>query len=179
MRAVVISDTHGMLQRSDYALRGMEPFDLIIHGGDHWVDGERIGRLFGVPVQAVAGNCDPEGSAPEELVFTWAGLRILLVHGHRYQVKDRVSELGAVARRAQTHLAIFGHTHQWFLKHEEDLVVLNPGSVARPRRHAESPDREAQPTAALLEKQTDGRVSVRVVTLADQRILAETVLQPV
>ena len=73
----------------------------------------------------------------------------------------------------------FGHTHQWLLKQEEDLVVLNPGSVARPRRHAECPDREAEPTAALLEKQTDGRVSVRVVTLADQRILAETVLQPV
>ncbi len=177
MKAVVISDTHGMLQRADYALRGMEPFDLLIHGGDHWVDGAKLGSLFGVPVKAVAGNCDPLGNAPEKLVFTWQGCRILLVHGHRFQVKGRLVELSAAAMKASAQLVVFGHTHQWLVAENNGLVILNPGSVARPRRLPDRPDAEAQPTAAIIETQADGSLAIRVVALVDQTTLAETVIK--
>lgn len=169
MRAVIISDTHGALQRADYTLQAVGPFDLIVHAGDHWLDAERLGELFEVPVKAVAGNCDPENCGPDQAIFTWAECRILLVHGNHHHVKDGLSLLRTTAQRSRAQLAIFGHTHQWHLERDANLVLLNPGSVAHPRSAAGN---AGLATVALLEQQADGCISVRVLALTDLRTLA-------
>lgn len=81
-------------------------------------------------IQSVRGNCDPVSSVPLERVVEWEGTRILLLHGHT--VSSRLS----LFYRAEEHgcsIVCFGHSHVPCLERFEDVILLNPGSLSRPR----------------------------------------------
>lgn len=96
MRILIISDTHGQLDRFwdvFYRLQKEAPVDTIVHCGDHYRDAEEIRRRCGLPVLAVPGNCD--GDHDEEsfaLLETEAG-DFLVTHGHMLDVGHDLSRL--------------------------------------------------------------------------------------
>ncbi len=131
MRVLGLSDSHGDLAFMRRAVELIRPHG-IIHLGDHYEDGERLGREFPhLPLWQVAGNCDRAGlfGHPEQLCPEIFGARVYLTHGHREGVKLGLGGLLRRAREQGVQAALFGHTHQALCQREEDgLWVLNPGT---------------------------------------------------
>ncbi len=139
MKALIISDTH---RRDDNFLKVIEqvaPVDLVIHCGD--VEGSQhlIQNAAGCPVQFVAGNNDYFGDLPSELEFMVGKYRVWVTHGHHYYVSMSNEYLKREARAKGVDIVMFGHTHRPIVNWENDLVVVNPGSLSYPRQDGRKP----------------------------------------
>lgn len=131
MRIAVISDTHGDGIALNRALELVGAVDVVLHLGDHGADLSALENA--VPeMYAVRGNSDPVKNLPEELLLSFCGHAIFLCHGHRYSVKQGLSRLYYRGLEMGADIVLFGHTHQALYHQEEDLLILNPGSAARP-----------------------------------------------
>src|SRR5690606_26470360 len=78
----------------------------------------------------VRGNCDGYlATAPEEMMLTIEGTRLLLTHGHRHRVKQGLLALAYRAREAGVQVALYGHTHVPSVERVGDIVLINPGAL--------------------------------------------------
>lgn len=130
MKVLVISDTHGNVNRAFAAHTLSEPVDAIIHLGDGGSDVDTLRLALDVPVIAVAGNCDLGSVAPRECVWECEGKKLLLTHGDAYQVKSGLDRLLVRARKLGVDTVLFGHTHQRFCENVSGILLLNPGALA-------------------------------------------------
>ncbi|MCL6634893.1 MAG: metallophosphoesterase [Peptococcaceae bacterium] len=134
MKVIVFSDSHGLLACALQALAKAGPVDLVLHAGDHHRDGLRLATETGLPVKAVAGNCDRPGEGPQEELLDLAGHRILLAHGHMGGgPKYWEGWLLARAREYGAQAVVFGHTHAAKIAMEGGILLFNPGSITMPR----------------------------------------------
>ena len=136
MRFAVLSDTHGDLSRmfaaADY-IRALKP-DALIHLGDFCADAEAMAKELRLELHAVAGNCDAGRTThPAVDVLEAEGARILLCHGHTYDVGETPQRLIWAAQERECTAALFGHTHRQFLEKEDGVLLMNPGSLCWPR----------------------------------------------
>ena len=69
-----------------------------------------------------------------ELVFDMAGHKVFLTHGHRYGVSYTLANLRETAAEYECDVAIYGHTHMPAMDEQNGILLLNPGSVAKPRQ---------------------------------------------
>ena len=95
MRVLVVSDSHGMIGRLENILMAAEaegPLDAVIHLGDGYCDLDEFAQNGLPPRYQVAGNCDLGRDGQQEII-TLSGARLLLTHGHRYQVRQGVESL--------------------------------------------------------------------------------------
>lgn len=128
---LVLSDSHGCIDRFTPLLADLPPIQAVLHAGDlcqdlpHW----------GLPIYAVQGNCDLGSDLPLVRLFQVGKTRIFLSHGHRYGVKSSLSMLAQTASQAPygAQLALYGHTHIQMAERlgEEwgrPILTLNPGS---------------------------------------------------
>lgn len=153
MTYLILSDSHGRPDRIGEAIRRVRP-DGILFAGDGLRDlsyCELPAHLGAYPLWAVRGNCDwltspvivggcPLEPEDEELI-TLEGVRILLMHGHRYGVKGGFGSAISRAIQRSADLLIFGHTHIPLELHlspdgrrsdfsvQKPLTVFNPGSL--------------------------------------------------
>ena len=83
----------------------------------------------------IRGNCDRAVSTPlpEAALLDFAGHRFFLCHGHRYALHGDFATLIAAARNNEADATLFGHTHTPFCETVNGVLLLNPGSVGRPR----------------------------------------------
>ncbi|MDO4493283.1 MAG: metallophosphoesterase [Clostridia bacterium] len=133
IRVLLISDTHGSLERFHRIKDRLGKIDTVFHAGDLGTDAGDIGLALNAPVYAVRGNCDDPFNAsdmPFERVVPLGGLRFYLTHGHR---TGSEYALFLKAKEAHCAAAIFGHTHRQFLGAYEDVLLVNPGSLTYPR----------------------------------------------
>lgn len=130
MKILVFSDSHGNTAHMERTVALMRP-DQVLHLGDVARDAWALARRFPqLPVTWVAGNCDGPGTGdPEQQLLTLEGRRILMTHGHRYQVKLSPYRAILAAREAGARILLFGHTHNPVCFQEGGLWVMNPGSV--------------------------------------------------
>jgi len=160
MKLGLLSDTHNHLPETRHALEL-----LLRHGAQHLVHcgdaGEDVVDLLsatcqehGLRAHVAIGNCDrmygadsalypqPTGiTRGEYLEFVVAGKRCLVMHG------DNRRRLAHASASGTLDYIFLGHTHE---PHDErcgPTRLLNPGSVARPRR--------GPPTVLLLDLPTD------------------------
>ena len=128
-----------------------ETADLILHAGDLEGHEDEIRKMIGgCPFEAVRGNCDFRSPFPKETMVEVAGHMIFITHGHLYDVNFGVEDLAEMARGCGADIAVYGHTHVPFMERKEDgLLILNPGSLSRPRQ----PGRER--TYMVLEVNSD------------------------
>ncbi|MEL7609997.1 MAG: metallophosphoesterase [Bacillota bacterium] len=133
MRIGVISDSHGNIQALKAALDAAGRVDAWLHAGDYFRDSQWLAVNTGLPVYSVCGNCDFSKEGPLERVVELAGARILLSHGHHYQVKYNLMRLALRALELECGAAVFGHTHVPTLERYGSVTLLNPGSAAEPR----------------------------------------------
>lgn len=135
MKILVISDTHGNINRAFTAHTRSEPVDAVIHLGDGSADADLLREALDVPVINVAGNCDPGSNAPRERVWECEGKRILLTHGDAYQVKSGLAKLRQRAQEIGADAVLFGHTHQGVHENHAGLLLVNPGTLSNAGHH--------------------------------------------
>lgn len=104
--------------------------DEILHLGDCLPDVQCLQFAFpGLPIEVVPGNCDGWTDRESFRLLEREGVRLLLGHGHQWQVKLGVMKALTAAQCAQADVLLFGHTHQALCQKEGNLWVLNPGTI--------------------------------------------------
>lgn len=133
---LVLSDSHGDIESLKTAIRGFgDKADLIIHAGDGAQDLARL-QFSGVglkPWEGVRGNSDPDFSLPLRKTIEYRGKRILVCHGHLHSIGSSLDGLVRAARAEKADAVVYGHSHRPFWEEIEGVLVLNPGSLSRPR----------------------------------------------
>lgn len=128
-KVLVLSDSHGDVEAMARAVEQEKP-DLILHLGDLCRDYDELQRRLPVTqaMQNVCGNCDGFTEVPDQRVLLVEGKRILMMHGHRYEVKLGYSRAMWAAREAEAEILLCGHTHIALDRELMGLHILNPGS---------------------------------------------------
>ncbi len=133
MKWLVFSDSHGHLDYMKEAVEFEKP-DKVLHLGDVVRDARKLQECFPeLDMVWVVGNCDGyagDDDDPAERELFMGEKRILMCHGHTYQVKLGIGMLTNEAMARGADVVLFGHTHdpQCFL--EGSLWVMNPGTVS-------------------------------------------------
>ena len=155
MRAIVVSDSHNDTASLERAIDSQGKLDLIIHLGDIARDVDYIESCYyPVKVVSVLGNNDYRYEDYER-VIDFDGHKIFICHGHTQSVSSGYERLEATARSKECEAALFGHTHRSVLEKREDgFMILNPGSVSKPRG--------CKPSFAVLETE-NGKLKAVIV----------------
>lgn len=160
MKVLIVSDTHGREQNLAEALEQTGPIDQLIHLGDVEGGAEHIRELAGdAPAAIIAGNNDFFCDLPNERIFTLGGHRIFMTHGHSYFVHSGTLYLKREARKKGADIVMFGHTHKPYMEEDNELLVLNPGSLSLPRQEGH------RPTYIVMEIADDGQISYELCYL--------------
>ena len=151
-KIAIISDSHGYIDNLALFEKRLRGVDALWHLGDHADDAGHIAFRLNCGFVAVRGNCDPFSDAPLSYTVNWHGRRILLLHGHT--VSGRLPLLYA-AKEANADAVLFGHSHVPSAETVEGVLLLNPGSLSRPRT-------SKGPSVALLTL-TDDEMSAEIL----------------
>lgn len=138
MRIGVISDSHGDTYAVKRAVELMGKVDFLIHLGDFYRDAEVVSKKLERDIIYIRGNCDFGSNVDSEKIIDIGSKRILITHGHKYNVKSDYKSLHYKASEEKADLVLFGHTHVAAVFQMDNIIYLNPGSVSRPRGGAET-----------------------------------------
>ena len=154
MDVLVISDTHGRRHAIERVLSQLHfrP-STVLFLGDGLRDLSIItasDRYEDVSAFAVAGNCDGSilfpPDEPEVRTVLLGDLRVVMMHGHTFDVKWGLDQAIAYAASKEADVLLYGHTHVPYEKTlpageplrdgtvlKKPLLVANPGSLGEPR----------------------------------------------
>jgi putative phosphoesterase len=151
MKIGLISDTHGLTEPWEKAMKLFSGADLIIHAGDILYhpprsivsEGYDIPNLADminackIPIIFTKGNCDSE--VYEEILdipvqspyaYTICGnLKIMAQHGHTFY-SGYIEQL---ARKGRADILVSGHTHVPLIEKIGNMIHINPGSPSHPK----------------------------------------------
>lgn len=136
MKVLVVSDTHGYIDDVLGYIKNNDKIDLILHAGDFSKDAYNIEDITGIKTLCVRGNNDYfDSKSPDLRIVSILKHRILLVHGHNEKVYYTKDLLISKCLGNECEMVIFGHTHTYFKKYDDDfnVTLLNPGSASLPR----------------------------------------------
>jgi hypothetical protein len=133
MKILVVSDTHRRISPLIKTVEN-EKFDKLFFLGDDVEDGVEIAnRLNIIEKYIVRGNGDFYANYPDKIVVEILGHRMLLVHGHKENVKLDLKQLMVLAKKENAESVFYGHTHIPLIDRVENILFLNPGSTTFPR----------------------------------------------
>lgn len=134
MKILVISDTHKNTQMFRKALDAHPEIEHVFHLGDVTDDIEAVKDDYPEKVfHCVCGNNDFGSQYAPTGIEVLNGRTIYYTHGHLQRVHSNLWGLLAEAKRYNTDIALFGHTHIAFAQEVDGVHLFNPGSVSRPR----------------------------------------------
>ena len=142
MKALIVSDTHGIDKNFYEVIKRVSPIDMIIHAGDLSGSERDIeNALPGVAVKMVTGNNDFCSRLSSVELFEFDGYKILLTHGHRDGVYYGSDRLIYKAAECGAGIVIYGHTHVPSIEFDDTLHIwaVNPGSLTLPRQDGHRP----------------------------------------
>nr|WP_302595115.1 phosphodiesterase [uncultured Cellulosilyticum sp.] len=150
MRYMIISDIHGSTLFLEKVLKKFheESYDYLIILGDILYHGPRnpipeghnpkgvveLLNPLADKIIACRGNCEAEVDqmllefpclSDYSLAFD-EGVRLFATHGHLYTASNFPKSGGK-------EIFLYGHTHLWELKKEDNILVCNPGSITLPK----------------------------------------------
>ncbi len=136
MRILIVSDTHGSVERVYEVYKKLaadSPVDLIVHCGDYADDAAKIMRHLGKKVLWVRGNCDGCFDEKEFAILETEAGNFFVCHGHMQNIGYSKQDLYYYAAQEDCIGVIYGHTHRADKTELGDFVFINPGSLTRPR----------------------------------------------
>lgn len=141
MKILIVSDTHRKDDNLKKVLEKTSPLDMVIHLGDLEGSEAKIAGWMeeGCSLRMVQGNNDFFSSLERELEVEIGKYRVLLTHGHIYNVSLGVERLEQEARDRGFQIVMYGHTHRPFYQVRNDIIILNPGSLSFPRQDGRKP----------------------------------------
>ena len=141
MKILIVSDTHRKDDNLKAVIAQTAPIDMLIHLGDsegsevyipEWVNP-------GCEMQMIRGNNDFFSSLDREREIEIGTYKVLLTHGHYYNVSLGTEELVEDAKDRQFDIVMYGHTHKPYFDDSRGIIVLNPGSLSYPRQEGRRP----------------------------------------
>lgn len=84
--------------------------------------------MFHKNLHIVNGNCDYPLFKDEE-ILTIENTKILLTHGHKYNVKSNLLNLKLRAKELNCSLVFYGHTHYPQIIEDDGITFICPGSI--------------------------------------------------
>lgn len=123
MKIIVTSDIHRKKQIIDHILTNYEA-DYYYDCGDSQLNNYELKDFY-----SVRGNCDYESYPDYRIVTINENNKIFLTHGHLYSM----NELIKICELKNCNILIHGHTHKKRNEMINNIHVLNPGSISRPR----------------------------------------------
>jgi putative phosphoesterase len=129
-RIAIISDSHGSVENAYLFREKIGQVDALYHLGDHAEDAAVLSQILNCGYVCVRGNCDPFSSASLTETVEWDGTRVLLLHGHT--VSGRLN-LRLFAQQERADIVLFGHSHVPSVETVDGILMINPGSLSRPR----------------------------------------------
>ncbi len=138
MRIGIFSDSHGDTYALKRAISKMGKVDMLIHLGDFYMDAVHIENELKINIIYVKGNCDYSQDVDLEKIIEVDNKRLLITHGHKYNVKNSYNNLYYKAMEEKIDIALFGHTHHPEVIQKGNILLINPGSVSRPKNSVET-----------------------------------------
>lgn len=121
---LVISDYHGREQKVLDLIDRYVPNYVLCCG-----DGQSKEEFYlDNNIISVGGNCDVANLDLVKIVEI-EGYRILMTHGHMYQIYLNVDRLYYLAKENNCNLVLYGHTHIQKLEEYDGITFLNPGAI--------------------------------------------------
>ena len=139
MKVLIVSDTHKRNDNFFHVMEMVGPVDMVIHCGDIEGSEYAIEAGAGCPVEVVAGNSDFFSDLPMEREFEIGQYKVWVTHGHHYYVSMGNERLKQEARSRGVDIVFYGHTHRPDIDLEDDVMVINPGSISYPRQDGRKP----------------------------------------
>lgn len=139
MKVLIVSDTHGYYDNFDIAIDNEKPIDVLVHCGDVGINLDEVEIRQNCPVHAVAGNNDYGLFYPDKKVFYIKDKKVLLLHGHRYNLYAGLDSLYYLAKENEADIVMFGHLHVPILQEIDGVTFINPGSLTYPRQSGHVP----------------------------------------
>lgn len=129
-RVLVVSDSHGAVDKLDLILSSQPQARIVFHLGDGERDLEFIMHQYPNKFfHRVAGNCDCYSDLPADIVDIIEGKRFYACHGHTQLVKYGIGSLVETAKKENASVALYGHTHVQDTTYRDGILFFNPGSV--------------------------------------------------
>lgn len=131
---LIVSDNHRRYDGLEQILSRHQDIDHYIHCGD-----SELPFLSDVMQSfiKVRGNCDFDTAYPLEVVETLEGISFFITHGHEYNVKMNLINLGYRTQELGATIACFGHSHIATVEYSNGILLINPGSISQPRMRQE------------------------------------------
>ena len=134
---LVLSDSHGHTEYFEAVMPFLDQVEGVLHLGDHLAD---LAVLRGLRpndskdfYRGVRGNCDEASTGPLELILEMDGHKVLLSHGHRFDVKVSLNPLFYRASELGAQVVLYGHSHISDTTVHSGVIFHNPGSIALPK----------------------------------------------
>ena len=139
MKILIVSDTHGRHGNLEWVLEQEAPFDMFLHLGDV-EDGEYyIDAMLQCRRHFIAGNNDFYSELPREKEIMIGKYRVFMTHGHMQYVSMNTRRLKEEGKRRCADIVMYGHTHKPDIDLSDDIIAINPGSLAYPRQAGRVP----------------------------------------
>lgn len=139
MKILVVSDTHGHTKNLERVLEKVGDIDLFIHCGDLEGGEDYIRALVDVPCYMVAGNNDWFSDLQREMEISVDDYRIWITHGNNYGASMGPERLLEEAAARNVDVVLYGHTHRPLIEYQDNIVIVNPGSLSYPRQNGRKP----------------------------------------
>ena len=134
MRILIVSDTHRHNENLYEVVNRIGKIDMLIHCGDIECQTEMITDVVDCPAIIVRGNNDFFSNLERDQVFNIENYRIMVTHGHYYNVSLGVDMLVDEALFRGANVVMYGHTHRPHMEIRDDITIINPGSISYPRQ---------------------------------------------
>lgn len=151
MRILVMSDTHRQHANFIEVTEKIGKLDLAVHLGDAEGYEDLIAEHLDCPLEIIAGNNDFFSRLEKEKIIYIGDYKVLLTHGQYYYVSVGLEGIRKEAIGRGADIVMFGHTHRPLIAVEEEVTMINPGSLSYPRQEGKRPsyiimeiDREGQ-----------------------------------
>ncbi len=132
MKILVFSDSHGDVRTMVSVCEHEKP-GLIMHLGDHYADAEQLSYEYTkAEIVKVPGNTDFGVLHSSTKMHEVCGKRIMLTHGHAFDVKSGdYAWLLQAGKERSADIILFGHTHVPYMDEEDGVMLMNPGRIGR------------------------------------------------
>ncbi len=128
MKILLMSDVHGDYKSLEKVLnREKNNFDKVVFTGDGTREFKEVFKDENTI--EVRGNCDL-GSENEEEYIELENNKILITHGHLYDVKRDLNNLYYRGKEVGADYIFFGHTHIPTNEVIDDIKMINGGSLS-------------------------------------------------
>ena len=128
-KLAIVSDTHGNWRMTADQIKKEQGISHLIFLGDYAEDGERLADVLQLPAFVVRGNCDAPYDGTEEQIVSLGSWRLLICHGHQYQVKQNLQNIYYRGLELGVDYVLYGHTHIAVYE-PGDVTLINPGSMS-------------------------------------------------